>query len=60
MLLLVGGAIAVRSGVQRPASRRDLRQVAGNLWRILVRVLAYTAALLLVNEWIGMRPGLGW
>jgi hypothetical protein len=60
MLLLVGGAIAVRSGVQRLTSRRDLRQVVGNLWQILLRVLAYTAALLVVHEWIGMRTGLVW
>jgi hypothetical protein len=60
LLLLVGGAIAIRSGVHRLASRQDFRQVAGNLSQILLRVLGYVAALLLVHHWIGIRPGLGW
>ena len=60
LLLLVGGAIAVPSGVRRLASRRDVRQLVGNLSAILLRVLGYIAAMLVVHEWIGLRLGLGW
>ncbi len=60
LLLLVGGAIAIPSGVRRLASRQDARHLAGNLSAILLRVLGYVAAMLVVHEWIGMRPGLGW
>jgi hypothetical protein len=60
LLLVVGVTIAVQSGVQHVTSRRDLRQVVRNLSQIFLRMLAYGAAMLLVNEWIGMRPGLGW
>ncbi len=60
LLLLVGGLIAIGSGVHRLASRQDARQLAGNLSGILLRVLGYLAAILLVHDWIGIRPGLGW
>ena len=60
LLLLVGGVIAIRSGVHHLGSREDLRQIIGNLSQILLRILGYIAALLVVHEWIGMRPGLGW
>ena len=60
LLLLVGGVIAIRSGVRRIASRQGFRQVLGNFWLIFLRVLGYMAAMLVVHEWIGMRPGLGW
>lgn len=60
LLLVVGGAIAIQSGVHHLTSRQDLRQVMRNFSQILLRILAYAAAMLLVHEWIGMRPGLGW
>jgi hypothetical protein len=60
LLLLVGGVIAIWSGVHRLTSQQDLRQVLGNVSQILLRILAYAAAMLLVHEWIGIRPGLGW
>jgi succinate dehydrogenase hydrophobic anchor subunit len=60
LLLLIGGMIAIRSGLNHPTSRQQLRQVVGNLSQILLRIVAYAAAMLLVHEWIGMRPGLGW
>jgi hypothetical protein len=60
LLLLVGGVIAIRSGVRRLTSPQDLRRVAGNFSQVLLRVLGYAAAMLVVYEWIGMRPGLGW
>lgn len=60
LLLLAGGAIAIRSGVGHPTARDGFRQVVGNLSQILLRILAYAAAMLLVHEWIGIRPGLGW
>ncbi len=60
LLLLVGGVVAIRSGVRHLNSREDLGRVVGNLSRILLRILCYAAALLVVHEWIGIRPGLGW
>jgi hypothetical protein len=60
LLLMVGGAIALPSGVRHIASRRDVRQLASNASAILLRVLGYVAAMLVVHEWIGMRAGLGW
>jgi hypothetical protein len=59
-LLLVGGLIALPSGVRRLTSRRDIRQFAGNFSELLLRVLGYMAVLLVVHHWIGMRPALGW
>lgn len=60
MLLLVGGSIAIRSGVRHLTAREEFRQVMGNVSQVFLRILAYAAAMLLVHEWIGMRPGLGW
>ena len=60
LLLLAGGAIAIPSGVRRLASRQDAHRLAGNLSAILLRLLGYITAMLVVHEWIGMRPGLGW
>ena len=60
LLLGLGGTIAIRSGVRGLATRHDLRMVMENLSRIVLRVLAYGGAMLLVQQWIGMRPGLGW
>jgi hypothetical protein len=60
LLLLVGGGLAVQSGVHHLTSRQDARQFAGNLGEILLRLLGYVAVLLLVHYWIGMRPVLGW
>jgi hypothetical protein len=60
LLLLVGGAIALPSGVRRLTSRQDASRLAGNLSAIVLRVLGYVTALLVVHEWIGLRPGFGW
>jgi hypothetical protein len=60
LLLLVGGSIAIQSGVHRLASREDVRVVAGNVSLVLLRVLGYVAVLLMVHHLIGMRPALGW
>jgi succinate dehydrogenase hydrophobic anchor subunit len=60
LLLLIGAVVAIRSGVRHVKSRQDVRQVMGNLSQVLLRILCYAAALLVVHEWIGMRPGLGW
>ena len=60
LLLLVGGAIAIPSGVRRLASLQGARQVVGNLSAVLLRLLGYVAAMLVVHEWIGLRAGLGW
>jgi hypothetical protein len=59
-LLAVGGMIALKSGVQRSGESRNLRQVAGNLSQITLRVLGYLAVLLALQYWIGLRPQLGW
>ncbi len=60
LLLVVGGAIAIPSGVRQLSSVRDARQLVGNLSGILLRLIGYLAALVLVHDWIGLRPGMGW
>jgi len=60
LLLSVGGLIALQSGVRRPASGNDLRQVAGNLTQMLLRVTGYVGVLLALQYLIGLRPALGW
>jgi hypothetical protein len=59
-LLLAGSLIALRSGVDRPASNRNLRQFFGNLYQMLLRIMGYVAVLLALQYWIGLRPLLGW
>ena len=60
LLLLAGSMIALRSGVERPASSGNLRQFFGNLYQMLLRVTGYVAVLLALQYWIGLRPLLGW
>jgi hypothetical protein len=60
VLLLVGGAIALHSGVRRPASWSDLRRMAGNLFLMLLRLAGYVAVLLALQRWVGMGHSLGW
>lgn len=60
LLLFVGGLIAIQSGVHRPASAYDLRQVAGNLTQMVFRVMGYVGVLLALQYFIGLRPALGW
>jgi hypothetical protein len=60
LLLSVGGAIAVNSGAGRLTSNLGAWHVAGNLSRVVLRVLGYVVVLLMVHSWIGMRPLLGW
>ena len=60
LLLLAGSLIALRSGVDRPASSRNLRQFFGNLYQMLLRIMGYVAVLLALQYWIGLRPLLGW
>jgi hypothetical protein len=60
LLFLVGGLIALWSGVRRPATGNELRVVAGNLSRMILRVLGYVAVLLVLQYWIGLRPVFGW
>ena len=60
LLLLAGSLIALRSGVDRPASNRNLRQFLGNLYQMLLRIMGYVAVLLALQYWIGLRPVLGW
>jgi hypothetical protein len=60
VLLLVGGVIAVQSGVERSASGLDLRQIVRNLSRMLLRVVAYVVLLVVLQYCIGLRPSLGW
>jgi hypothetical protein len=60
LLLVAGSLIALRSGVHRPATNQGLRQFAGNLYQIVLRVLGYVAVLLALQYWIGTRPLLGW
>ncbi len=59
-LLVIGGVIAIRSGVHRLASRQGAGVLMSNASQVVLRILGYVAALLVVHEWIGIRPGLGW
>jgi hypothetical protein len=60
LLLFAGSLIALRSGLDRSASRQGLRQFTGNLYRMLLRVMGYVAVLLALQYWIGQRPLMGW
>jgi len=60
LLLLVGGVIAVRSGVESSASGLDFRLMVRNLSRMLLRIVAYVVLLVVVQYCIGLRPSLGW
>jgi hypothetical protein len=60
LLLMVGGMIAINSGVRQPGRSQSLRQLVGNLSQITFRVLGYLAVLLALQYWIGLRPQLGW
>ena len=60
LLLLVGGLIALQSGVHRPASGDYLRQVAGNLKQMLLRIMGYVGVLMALQYFVGLRPALGW
>jgi hypothetical protein len=59
-LLLAGALIALRSGVEKPVSGRNIRQFFGNLSQMLLRLVGYVALLLALQYWIGLRPSLGW
>ncbi len=59
-LLLIGGLIALRSGVEKPASERNFRQFFGNLSQMVLRLMGYLAVLVALQYWIGLRPTLGW
>jgi len=60
LLLLVGGVIAVQSGVERSASGLDLRLMVRNLSRMLLRIVAYVVLLVVVQYCIGLRASFGW
>jgi hypothetical protein len=60
ILLIVGSAIAIRSGVPVAASRQGLRVVIENVSQVFLRILGYGAVMLVVHEYIGMRTTLGW
>jgi len=60
ILLVVGAAIALHSGVDEVETSRDYRQIAGNLSQMVLRVAGYVAILLAVQYMVGLRPSLGW
>lgn len=60
LLLAVGAAIALRSGVGTLETGRDYLQIVGNLSQVILRVVGYVAILLVVQYLIGLRPSLGW
>ena len=60
LLFLIGVAIAIPSGIRHLGSIKDFRQLGGNLAGVLLRLIAYLAAMFLVHDWIGLRPILGW
>ncbi len=60
LLLVVGGVIAVQSGVAASGSGYNLRQLGGTLARVCLRIVGYVVALLILQYYIGLRPSLGW
>jgi hypothetical protein len=60
LLLGVGLAIALRSGVRELNTGKDYLQAAGTLSKILLRIAGYVAVLLAVQHLIGLRPSFGW
>jgi hypothetical protein len=60
VLLIVGAAIAIRSGFQELNTGRDYLQIAGNISKVILRVAGYVAVLIAVQYLIGLRPSLGW
>jgi hypothetical protein len=60
LLLVIGGLIALRSGVNRAAPSDGARQVAGNLTQMLLRVAGYVGTLLALQYLVGMRLAAGW
>lgn len=59
-LLIVGGVIALKSGVSQVSTGQDFLKVASNFSQLLLRVAGYVVALILLQYFIGMRPSLGW
>jgi hypothetical protein len=59
-LLLVGGLIALGSGVGDISSRRGIGRFFGNLSRVLICIFAYLIGLLAVQHLIGFPLELGW
>jgi hypothetical protein len=60
ILLAAGAMIALRSGVDRPETGQNFRQLIGNLSHMLLRVLGYLGVLIALQYFIGMRSVLGW
>ncbi|MFO0953504.1 MAG: hypothetical protein U0835_20600 [Isosphaeraceae bacterium] len=59
-LLLVGSAIAVRSGASTPGEGGRIRELGSNLSGLLFRVIAYVVGLLAVQQAIGSPSVLPW
>jgi hypothetical protein len=60
LLLLVGGAIALRSGTTGIGEKQSVRRLAKNVSQIALRLVGYMAVLLMIQYCIGLRPTLGW
>jgi hypothetical protein len=58
--LVVGAAIALRSGVAELNSAGDYLKLAGNLSQMILRIAGYLILLLALQYLVGMRPSLGW
>lgn len=58
-LLLVGFALALRSGVADVSRRQDLRVLALNFTSVLLRVAGYVAGMCAVHYMIGAPLALG-
>ncbi|MFO0891603.1 MAG: hypothetical protein U0790_20970 [Isosphaeraceae bacterium] len=60
VLLLIGAAIALRSGVAELKSGTDYLKLVSNLSQMILRIAGYVAFLLAVQQLIGLRPSFGW
>ena len=60
LLVLMGLAITLRSGVVHLASGQGLRRMAGNLSHTAIALIACVIALVAIQEAVGLRVHFGW
>ena len=60
VLLLIGTAIALRSGVTELRSHGDYARLVGNFSQMILRIAGYIIVLLTVQHLVGLRSSFGW
>lgn len=59
-LVLAGSIISLGSGVPTLMSRRGLVDFLGNLWQVVIRVVAYVAGFVAIQQFVGFPVQLNW